>query len=320
MHRATLPSARREHPDEPSRTPPAHPRPRRNRRVGRWLALGAAAVCILLVGAIALAWITSPSTSSILSLIPARARARGGTPVALSGIAPSLRQAVVDTEDERFYRHHGVDLIGVGRALVYDISHATTAQGASTITEQLVKDLYLGGDDHSPWRKLEAAAMAVRVEDHLTKAQILDGYLDTVYFGHQAYGVETASRRYFGVSAAALSPSQATLLAGLIQAPSADDPYLHPIAARDRQVEVVASMVRNGHLPPAQGERILSAPLFLANGNRLPSVGLPALTAPSIFAPTDLWPGAFLVLAALGLWLVARRRGWLLRWPLVAGA
>jgi membrane peptidoglycan carboxypeptidase len=274
----------------------------------------------VLIAVIALAWVTSPSTSSILSLVPARVRAVGGTPVALSGIAPALRQAVVDTEDERFYHHHGIDLIGVGRALVYDISHATTAQGASTITEQLVKDLYLGGNDHSPWRKLEAAAMAVRVEEHLTKGQVLDGYLNTVYFGHQAYGAEAAAHRFFGVSAAGLSPAQATLLAGLIQAPSADDPFVHPADARARQVEVIASMVRNGHLTPAQGAQILSAPLLLVDGKRLPSVGLPALTPPSIFAQADLAAGAFAMLAALGLWLVARRRGWLLRWPLAAAA
>src|SRR5207247_3610583 len=146
-----------------------------------------------------------------------RVRSLGGTAVALSGISRVRRQAVVDTEDERFYRHHGVDLIGVGRALVYDVSHASAAQGASTITEQLVKDLYLGGDDHSPWRKVEAAAMALRVENQLTKDQILDGYLNTVDFGHGAYGAEAAARRFFGVSAAALSPPQATLLAGLTQ-------------------------------------------------------------------------------------------------------
>jgi membrane peptidoglycan carboxypeptidase len=282
--------------------------------------MGAALACVLLVGAIALAWVRAPSTSSIQSIVPARTRSLGGTPVALSSIAPTLRQAVVDTEDERFYRHHGVDLIGVGRAVVYDVSHATTAQGASTITEQLVKDLYLGGDDHSPWRKLEAAAMAVRVENHLTKAQILDDYLNTVYFGHQAYGAEAAARRFFGVSAAALSPPQATLLAGLIQAPSADDPFVYPAAARERQVEVVASMVRNGHLTPAQGEQVLSAPLLLVDGKRLPSVGLPTLTPPSIFATADLAIGAIALLAAFGIWLVARRQGWLLRWPLIGAA
>jgi membrane peptidoglycan carboxypeptidase len=282
------------------------------------VAFAASAVCLLAICAMALAWVRSPSTSSIQSLVPARVRSLGGVPVALSAIPPTLRQAVVDTEDERFYRHHGVDLIGVGRALIYDVSHASTAQGASTITEQLVKDLYLGGDDHSPWRKLEAAAMALRVESHLTKGQVLDDYLNTVYFGHEAYGVQAAARRYFGVSASALSPAQATMLAGLIQAPSADEPFAHPSAARARQVEVIASMVRNGHLTPTQGDEILSAPLVLADGQRLPSAGDPVLTPPSIFMPADLVGGALVLLAALGLWFVARRRGWAARWPLLA--
>lgn len=160
--------------------------------------------------------------------------------------------------------------------------------------------------------------MALRVESHLTKGQVLDDYLNTVYFGHDAYGVEAAARRFFGVSASALSPGQSTLLAGLIQAPSADEPFAHPSAARERQVEVIASMVRNGHLTPAQGEEILSAPLVLADGQRLPSAGDPVLTPPSIFTPADLVAGALVLLAALGLWFVARRRGWLVRWPLLA--
>jgi membrane peptidoglycan carboxypeptidase len=90
--------------------------------------------------------------------VSAHLRAGGGRPVALDRIAPILGQAVVATEDERFYRHHGVDLIGVLRALPYDLAHFSLAQGASTITEQVAKILYLGGNDHTPWRKLEDAA------------------------------------------------------------------------------------------------------------------------------------------------------------------
>jgi membrane peptidoglycan carboxypeptidase len=316
MKRAPVLGTGREQRVEPPEPTPAPASA--GRRLGRWAAAVAAGLCVLIAGAIALAWFTSPSTSSILSLVPVRVRSDGGTAVALSDIAPTLRQAVVDTEDERFYRHHGVDLIGVARALVCDVGHASTTQGASTITAQLVKDLYLGGDDHSPWRKLEAAVMALRVENHLTKSQILDGYLNTVYFGHGAYGAEAAARRYFGVSAAALSPAQATLLAGLIQAPSADDPFAQPAAARQRQVEVIASMVRNGHMTPTQGDQVLSAPLLLVDGQRLPSVGHPALAPPSIFTPADLTVGVLALLAALGLWFLGRRRGWPLRWGLVA--
>src|SRR5438552_10443902 len=128
MNRAIRPRTRRADRDETSPPLPAAVRPGPRRRVGRWAALAAAVACLLVFCAIALAWIRSPSTSSIQSLVPARVRSLGSTAVALSGIAPVLRQAVVDTEDERFYRHHGVDLIGVGRALVYDVSHASAAQ------------------------------------------------------------------------------------------------------------------------------------------------------------------------------------------------
>src|SRR5436190_355298 len=167
---------------EPARAGPrplpadSHRLPRR--RFFRCITVIGSVVVIALVSVFAAAWVRSPSTSRVLSLARSRAESLGGTPVPLWAISPLIQQAVVDTEDERFYRHHGVDLVGVGRALVYDVSHASAAQGASTITEQLVKDLYLGGDDHSPWRKVEAAAMALRVENQLTKGQILDGYLN----------------------------------------------------------------------------------------------------------------------------------------------
>ena len=150
---------------------------------------------------------------------------------------------MVATEDERFYRHHGIDLIGVLRALPYDLVHLSFAQGASTITEQVAKVLYLNGNDHSLWRKLEDAAVAVKLEGRYDKEQILGAYLNSVYFGEGAYGVWRASERYFGVSPRSLDLAQASLLAGLIQAPSAYDPFRDPALARARQVEVLRAMV-----------------------------------------------------------------------------
>src|SRR5262249_33334956 len=149
----------------------------------------------------------------------------GGSYVPLGSIAVRMREAVVAAEDERFWRHHGVDAIGVARAAAYDVSHFSLRQGASTITEQLGKDLYLGGDDRSPLRKVEDAVVAVRLESHLSKDQILELYLNEVYFGAGAVGVDQASERYFGVSPSHLSLAEASLLAGLIQAPTLDDPF-----------------------------------------------------------------------------------------------
>ena len=106
--------------------------------------------------------------------------------------------------------------------------HLSYAQGASTITEQVAKLLYLGGNDHTPWRKLEDAMLALKLENRYGKEQILAAYLDTPYLGEGTYGVADASEHYFGVTPKRLDTAQATLLAGLIQAPSAYDPVRHP--------------------------------------------------------------------------------------------
>ncbi len=131
----------------------------------------------------AAAWLTSPSGGRLDARVHARLRGGSGRYVVLERVAPILREAVVATEDERFHRHHGVDLIGLLRALPYDLAHLSLAQGASTITEQLGKLLYLGGNDHTPWRKLEDAALAVKLENRYSKEQLLAGYLNSAYFG-----------------------------------------------------------------------------------------------------------------------------------------
>ena len=187
----------------------------------------------------------------------------------LSRVSPWLRDAVVATEDERFYRHHGVDLIGVLRAVPYDLFHLSFAQGASTITEQVAKLLYLNGNDHSPWRKLEDAAAAVKLENRYDKEQILGAYLNSVYFGEGAYGVWRASSRYFAVSPRSLDLAQASMLAGLIQAPSAYDPLRDPALARARQVEVLRAMVGDGFVTAQEASTALGRSLRLRGGAKL---------------------------------------------------
>jgi hypothetical protein len=235
-----------------------------------WLA-GAVGVCA--VAAVAAgAWFGSPAPAALQARVQSRLHGTGGRLLPLSGVSPILRDAVIATEDERFYRHHGIDVIGVLRAIPYDLVHLSFAEGASTITEQVGKLLYLGGNDHSPWRKLEDAALALKLEGRYNKEQILTAYLDSAYFGERAYGAWAASEGYFGIRPSRLDIAQATLLAGLIQAPSAYDPFAHPAAARARQVEVLRSLVRTGFLTAEEAAAALARPLRLQRGRALPPV------------------------------------------------
>ena len=231
------------------------------------VAVAAAAAAALF----AAAWLESPTPTSLDARVQARLPAPGRV-LTLDQVSPLLREAVVATEDERFYRHRGVDLIGVARALPYDLVHLSFAQGASTITEQVAKLLYLGGDDHSPWRKLEDAALALKLEGRYTKEQILAAYLNSAYFGEGATGIRAASERYFGVPQARLTTAQASMLAGLVQAPSAYDPYRHPTLARERQIAVMRSLVRSGDLTETEASRALARPLRLRDGRTLAPV------------------------------------------------
>ncbi|GAB1640873.1 transglycosylase domain-containing protein [Krasilnikovia sp. MM14-A1259] len=182
--------------------------------------------------------------------------------VALAAVAPVMRQAIVAAEDTRFYHHGGVDLRGVLRALVSDSQGAR--QGGSTLTMQLVRSVLKEDPDLSaaqrraatagtPARKLREAAYAAQLEQHLTKAQILQDYLNVVYFGAGAYGVEAASERIFGVHAARLDLAQAALLAGVVQSPDTDNPVGGTWGrARVRQDYVLAAMVRAGMITAGQ--------------------------------------------------------------------
>src|SRR5450759_4946641 len=174
--------------------------------------------------------------------------------VPLAQIAPVMRQAQIAIEDSRFYEHGGVDPLGVGRAFISNLGGGNT-QGASTLTQQYVKitlqENALRNQDtvaaraataKSYTRKLQELKYAVTLEKNLTKNQILEGYLNLVYYGDQAYGVEAAARHYFGVTAAKLTLTQAATLAGLVQRPSTTDPIRHPGAALARRNIVLDRM------------------------------------------------------------------------------
>lgn len=275
-------------------------------------------LALAIVGVAVAAWVASPAASGLAARVHGRLRGTTGTPVALTAVAPILREAVVATEDERFYRHHGIDLIGVIRALPYDLTHLSFAQGASTITEQVAKLLYLGGNDHNPWRKLEDAALALKLESRYGKEQILAAYMNSAYFGEGAYGVRAASERYFGRPPRTLDTAQASLLAGLIQAPSVYDPLRHPELARARQEEVLRSLVRNGYLTAEEATAALARPLRLRAGVTLAPVRGADLAPGPAFVWWQLALGAALTLLALTVLLASRLPRFRLRHGLLA--
>ncbi|HWO16387.1 MAG TPA: biosynthetic peptidoglycan transglycosylase, partial [Solirubrobacterales bacterium] len=145
-------------------------------------------------------------------------------------ISPNIKNAVVAVEDARYYEHRGVDFEGIGRALVQDVLSLSASQGASTITQQFVKNALAAQDSRTVLQKFREAALAYRLERHWDKDKVLTEYLNTVYFGSGAYGIEAAARTYFGAAhpgcgtetepcASVLEPWEAALLAGVIQSP-----------------------------------------------------------------------------------------------------
>ncbi|HEX4905524.1 MAG TPA: PBP1A family penicillin-binding protein [Acidimicrobiales bacterium] len=167
--------------------------------------------------------------------------------VRLSELPEHLLDAVIAIEDDRFWEHKGVDVKAILRAAVTNTQEGEVAQGGSTITQQYVKNALLG-DEKTINRKVKEAILAVQLERASTKERILELYLNTIYFGNGAYGVQAASEEYFGTPASEISLAQAALLAGLIQSPSRTDPYDDPEAARERRDIVLERMAQLGYI------------------------------------------------------------------------
>ena len=168
-----------------------------------------------------------------------------------------VQAAVVATEDRRFYEHHGLDPVGLFRALFANLRAGRFAQGGSTLTQQLAKNLFLT-PERTIARKFEELGLALWLELRLSKADILELYLNRVYFGGGAYGIEAASQRYFDKSARELTLSEAALIAGLLKAPSKYSPAASPGAARARGRVVLAKMVEAGVISPADERKALA--------------------------------------------------------------
>jgi membrane peptidoglycan carboxypeptidase len=196
------------------------------------------------------------------------------TPVAADQIAAVMKQALIDIEDARFYEHHGVDIEGTARALARNVVAGEVTQGGSTITQQLVKQTLLqsatsaagrqAATETSVGRKLHEARLALAMEQKYSKSEILTRYLNLVYFGQGAYGIQAAAQRYFSVNAADLTLPQAAVLAGLVQTPSDDDPIANPEGARERRNQVLQRMQTLGHITAKERAAISPKPVTVA--------------------------------------------------------
>ena len=184
-------------------------------------------------------------------------------PVKLADMPKNLQNAFIATEDNRFYSHHGIDPIGIMRALWVNLAHDGVAEGGSTITQQLARNAFLT-QDRTFKRKVMEALLALRIEQKYTKQEILEMYMNQIYFGQGAYGVQTASHVYFGKDVQDLSLAQMAVLAGLPQSPNYYSPFTNLQAAKERQAVVLGQMVKYDYLSPAQAEEAKQADLQLA--------------------------------------------------------
>ena len=189
--------------------------------------------------------------------------------VPLDGIDPTLREAVIAIEDHRFYEHRGLDFEAIGRAAVENIRSLSIQEGGSTITQQLIKNTYIAQKQRmipSFERKFAEASLAWQYEEEHSKEEILEQYLNTVYFGANAYGAEAAARTYFNKKAENLTLSESALLAGIIQLPGIYDPFLDPKTAKERRNVVLDRMLEYGYITREEHDEAVKSDLVLSRG------------------------------------------------------
>ena len=200
----------------------------------------------------------------LLGVVPS---ATNRQPLPLSKISPWLPQATVAIEDARFWQHGALDYQGIARAMYQDLSQGHIVQGGSTITQELVRNLYIGNPQRTLSRKLREACLADKFFQDHSRKQILADYLNVVFYGRHAYGAQAAATTYFSKDASELTLAQAALLAGLPQAPTTDDPITNPHAALARRNEVLQAMWKNGYITGKQLRHASRKPLLLRPGH-----------------------------------------------------
>ena len=256
---------------EPRRRPPRHPIARLLRWAIYAAVWGSVAAGLVLL---ALAWDLPPPSTALravrrpsLTLADDRGTVFAtvgdlvGAPMRLSQLPAYVPEAVVAVEDRRYWEHGALDPIGILRAMAVDLVHLRIVQGGSTIAQQVAKNLFL--TNARTWRrKAQELLLTLWLGQHFTRREILEIWLNRVYFGAGAWGIDAAARLYFGVPASQLSLWQAAVLAGLPRAPSYFSPKANPAAAAARGREVLAAMVRAGYITPARARRAARAIFF----------------------------------------------------------
>lgn len=236
----------------------------RHRRGRRWLrrVLGAlVALAVVLLVALGAGWAATPSVADAPQLVAAGLAAHGAGPLAPLPSPDRVGAALVAAEDGHFYAEPGIDPVGAVRAVVGSVFLGRDIGGA-TLPQQLAKLVYTPGRD-SLRAQAEQVVLAVKLSARYAKAEILDLYENACYYGHGYYGVAAAARGYFGLAPSQLSWAQASLLAGLVNAPSAYDPLRHYALARSRQGYVLDRLVADGVLTRAAAAAAAAAPLHL---------------------------------------------------------
>jgi penicillin-binding protein 1A len=259
----TRPLPQQSAPGQPG-SPGQRPRPSRRRRYLKRAAISLAAVIAVLAIAAGGLWVSTPSASEATQLAKALAKQRGTTYPG-PDVPENFARPLIATEDHRFYSEPGVDLLAVGRVLQAKVTNGSD-QGGATIEQQLAKMLYTPAQAGFN-AEVKQVALAVKLNIAFSKQQILDLYAEVAYYGHGFYGLEQASCGYFGHPAKDLTVVQGAMLAGVVNAPSVDDPINDPANARARLEHVIARMVAVGYLTKAQGQQVLGTPLGLTAGD-----------------------------------------------------
>lgn len=239
------------------------PRPSRKRRYLKRAAISLAAVIAVLAIAAGVLWVATPSASEATGLAESLAKQRG-IPYPGPDVPENFARPLIATEDHRFYSEPGVDVLAVGRVVQAKVTNGSD-QGGATIEQQLAKMLYTPAEAGVN-AEVKQVVLAVKLNIAYSKQQMLDLYAEVAYYGHGFYGLEQASCGYFGHPAQDLTVVQGAMLAGVVNAPSVDDPINDPANAKARLEHVIARMVAVGYLSEAQGQQALRTPLGLTSG------------------------------------------------------